>query len=84
MFLLGLLIGTFAFAGLYGPTIETLMGAAEVMAGDTVPDAYGIPAWAMVLAMAAALVFVFVWGGRFERASRGPVTAQEAVQGAAP
>ena len=84
VFLLGLLLGTFAFAGLYGPTLEGLMGAAEVMAGDTLTDAYGIPAWLLVLAMAAALVAVFVWGGRFERASRGPVTAQQAVDGVAP
>ena len=84
IFLLGLLLGTFAFAGLYGPAIEAVMNAAEVMAGDTLPDAYGIPAWAMVLGMAVALVGVFVWGGRFERASRGPVTAEQAVEGAAP
>ena len=84
VFLLGLLIGTFAFAGFYGPAIEGLMNAAEVMSGDTLPDAYGIPAWLLVLVMAAALVLVFVWGGRFERASRGPVTAREAVDGAAP
>lgn len=84
VFLLGLLIGTFAFAGLYGPTLESLMGAAEVMSGDTLTDAYGVPAWAVVLVMAVALVGVFVWGGRFERASRGPVTAAEAVDGAAP
>lgn len=84
VFLLGLLLGTFAFAGLYGPAIEAVMNAAEVMAGDTLPDAYGIPAWAVVLAMATALVGVFFWGGRFERASRGPVTAQQAVEGATP
>lgn len=82
VFLLGLLIGTFAFAGLYGPAIEVLMNAGEVMAGDTVADAWDIPAWWVVLAMAAALVAVYVWGGRFERASRGPVTAAEAVEGA--
>jgi hypothetical protein len=83
VFLLGLLLGTFAFAGLYGPAIEALMNAAEVMAGDSLPEAYGVPAWAVVLGMAAALVGVFVWGGRFERASRGPVTATEAVEGSA-
>ena len=84
VFLLGLLLGTFAFAGLYGPAMEAVMNAAEVMAGDTLPDAYGLPAWGVVLGMAAALVGVFVWGGRFERASRGPVTARQAVDGAAP
>ena len=84
VFLLGLLLGTFAFAGMYGPVIEGLMSAAEVMAGDTLPDAYGIPAWWVVLIMAVALMGVFYWGAHFERESRGPVTAQEAVDGAAP
>jgi hypothetical protein len=82
VFLIGLLLGTFAFAGLYGPAVEAVMAAGEVMAGDSLPDAYGVPGWLVVLAMAMALVAVFVWGGRFERASRGPVTADEAVQGA--
>ena len=82
VFLIGLLLGTFVFAGLYGPAIEAVMSAAEVMAGDTLPDAYGIPAWTVVLGMAAALIGVFVLGGRFERASRGPVTAAQAVEGA--
>lgn len=81
VFLLGLMLGTFAFAGLYGPAIETLMGAFEVMEGDTLTDAYGVSAWWLVLGMAVALLGVFVWGGRFERASRGPVTAAQAVQG---
>jgi hypothetical protein len=84
VFLLGLLVGTFAFAGLYGPAIEAVMTAAEVMAGDTLPDAWGVPAWTVVLAMVVALVGVFFWGGRFERASRGPVTAAQAVEGARP
>src|SRR5574343_1256692 len=68
VFLLGLLLGTFAFAGLYGPAIEGVMNAAEVMAGDTVTDAWGVPAWLVIAGMAAALVGVFVWGGRMERA----------------
>ena len=84
VFLMGLLLGTWVFAGLYGPAIEAVMSAAEVMSGDTLPDAWGIAPWSVVLAMAVALVGVFVWGGRFERASRGPVTAQEAVEGAVP
>lgn len=80
-FLLGLLLGTFVFAGVYGPTIEAVMNAAEVMAGDTVSDAWGVPPWLVIAGMAAALVGVFVWGGRMERASRGPVSAEEAVSG---
>jgi len=83
VFLLGLLVGTFAFAALYGPTLESWMGAWELMAGDTLTDAWGIPGWLAVLGMAVALGGVFYWGARFERASRGPVTADQAVRGTA-
>ena len=82
VFLLGLLIGTFAFAGLYGPAIEALMAAGEVAAGDTFSEAWGIPPPAVLVLMGLALAAVFYWGSRFERQSRGPVTAAEAVEGA--
>src|SRR5574343_425720 len=79
-FLLGLLLGTWVFAGVYGPAIEGVMNAAEVLAGDTVTDAWGVPAWLVIAGMAVALVGVFVWGGRMERASRGLVSAEDAVK----
>ncbi len=82
VFLIGLLLGTWVFAGLYGPTIQALMEAAEVMSGDTLPDALGIAPWTVVLAMAAALLGVYVLGQRFERQHGGPVSAQQAVEGA--
>jgi len=84
VFLLGLLAGTWVFAGLYGPTIQAVMDAAEVMSGDTFSEAFGVPTWLVLLAMAAALVAVFVMGERFERQSRGPVSAEQAVAGAQP
>ena len=82
VFLMGLLLGTWAFAGLYGPTIQAIMDAAEVMSGDTVPDALGVSAWLVVATMVAALIGVFWLGQRFERNSRGPVTAEQALAGA--
>lgn len=82
VFLIGLLAGTFVFAGLYGPTLEALMAAFEVETGDTFTDAWGIPEWVMLSAMGVALVAVFAAGSAFERRSRGPVTAREAVAGA--
>ena len=82
VFLAGLLIGTFAFAGLYGPTIEALMQMAELQSGDTFTDAFGWSSLMMIALMALALWGVFVLGSRMERNSRGPVTAEEAVTGA--
>lgn len=81
VFLVGLLLGTVVFAGLYGPAIEAVMGAWEIEGGDTFADAWGIPDGLVLAIMAAALVGVFVIGGRFERRSRGPVSADQAVAG---
>lgn len=82
LFIVGLLLGTFAFAGLYGPAIEAVMAMAEIETGDTFTDAWGIPEWVLIGGLGAALVGVFMAGSWFERRSRGPVTAQEAVEGA--
>ena len=82
VFLVGLLLGTFVFAGLYGPAIQALMAAGEVQTGDTFTDAWGIPQIAVLLILLVALIAVFIVGGRMERRARGPVTAAQAVAGA--
>ncbi len=82
VFLVGLLLGTFVFAGLYGPVIEALMAAGEVQSGDTFADAFGIPDLVIIGIMVLALVGVFYAGSWFERRARGPVTAEQAVAGA--
>lgn len=79
VFIVGLVLGTFAFASWYGPTIEAIMAMGEVETGDTFTDAWGIPEIAMIGLMAVALVGVFYAGSWFERRGRGPVTAEEAV-----
>jgi hypothetical protein len=82
VFLVGLVIGTFGFAGLYGPVIEKLQGTWELESGDTFSSAFGIPEPVLLGILLVALVAVFFFGGRMERASRGPVSADEAVAGA--
>jgi hypothetical protein len=81
VFLVGLLLGTVAFAGFYGPAIEAIMGMWEIEAGDTMTDAFGIPEVAMLGILAAALIAVFFAGSWFERRSAGPVTSAQAVAG---
>lgn len=82
VFIVGLLLGTWVFAGLYGPAIESVMAMWEVETGDTFMDAYDIPQVAMLGILFAALIGVFYVGAWFERRSRGPVSAEEAVAGA--
>ncbi|MFN3612371.1 DUF6691 family protein [Tepidimonas sp.] len=83
VFFLGLIVGTFAFVGLYGPAIEAIMAMAEVESGDTLHDAWGISPWWIIGAMAAALVGVYYLGRWFEQRHGGPIDAQEAVLGEA-
>lgn len=82
VFIVGLVLGTFVFAGLYGPAIEAIMAMGEVQTGDTFSDAWGIPDILIIAIMLVALVAVFYFGSWFERRAGGPVTAQEAVAGA--
>lgn len=82
VFIAGLVLGTFVFAGLYGPAIESVMAMWEVETGDTLMDAYGIPQLALIGILFAALIGVFYAGSWFERRGRGPVSADESVAGA--
>lgn len=82
VFIVGLVLGTFVFAGLYGPAIETMMAMGEVETGDTFTDAYDIPQIAILALLFIALIGVFYAGSWFERRSRGPVSAEQAVAGA--
>jgi hypothetical protein len=81
VFIVGLLIGTLAFAGFYGTAIRSLMSIGEVIDGDTIVDAYGISEPLVLIVMGVALVCVYFLGSWFERRSTGPVCAQEAVTG---
>ena len=81
VFMVGLLLGTFGFAGLYGPAIEAVMAAGAVHAGDTLTDAFGVPEIVVLGVLAAALVAVFRIASRFERRGPGPVSADQAVAG---
>jgi hypothetical protein len=82
VFLVGLLLGTVAFAGVYGSAVEAIMGMWELDGGDTFTDAFGISELAMLGILGACLVGVFYAGAWFERRSQGPVTAEQAVAGA--
>lgn len=82
VFVLGLFIGTTAFAGFYGDAIRSMMAIGEMIEGDTFADVYGIADPVMLGIMAAGLVGIFYLGSWFERRGPGPVTAEQAVAGA--
>ena len=82
VFVLGLFIGTTAFAGFYGDAIRTMMAIGAIIEGDILADVYGIADPIMLGIMAVSLVAVFYAGSWFERRGPGPVTAEQAVAGA--
>jgi hypothetical protein len=82
VFVVGVLLGTAVFAGVYGPAIRSMMAMGAIIEGDTFTDAYGIAEPVVLAVLAASLVAVFYVGSWFERRGSGPVTAQQAVAGA--
>ena len=82
VFIVGLLAGTAAFSVFYGPAIRSMMAIGTVIEGDTMTDAYGISEPVLLVVLVVFLVAVFYVGSWFERRGPGPVTAQQAVEGA--
>ncbi|MBU0587525.1 MAG: YeeE/YedE family protein [Gammaproteobacteria bacterium] len=69
VFLVGILIGTFAFASMF-PLFDPLTTAGELTTGDRLPEFLGVPEWMVLTVLVAAAVGVFVLGGWFERRAR--------------
>lgn len=82
VFIVGLLLGTVAFANWYGPAIRSMTAIGEIIDGDTFTDAYGVSELLVIAVLGLALVAIFYIGSWFERRSGGPVTARQAVAGA--
>lgn len=69
VFFLGLLLGTFAFAGAFS-WLEPLTTAGELHAGARLPEVIGIPEWLVLLILMVAAAGVFKVGARFEQLAR--------------
>lgn len=69
VFFVGLLLGTFAFAGLFS-WLEPLTTAGELSQGARLPELLGLPEWLVLVALVAAAIGVFYVGGWFERRAR--------------
>ena len=75
IFLLGLLLGTVLFAGIY-PSIEFLTTLGEYVKADSLPDAFNISSLSIDVGMVIAAVGVFILGSWMEKKSKGPVSSQ--------
>jgi hypothetical protein len=75
IFLIGLLLGTVLFAGIY-PSIELLTTLGEFAQGDSLPDALNISALSVDAGMVIAAIGLFILGSWMEKKSKGPVSSQ--------
>lgn len=66
VFFVGLLIGTFVFAGMFS-WLEPLTTAGELTKGDRLPDVLGMPEWLVLAVLIAAAAGVFALGDWFEK-----------------
>lgn len=76
IFLIGLLLGTVAFAWIY-PSVEVLTTLGEFANADALPDALHVSTLSINVVMVVAAVGVFLLGSWMEKKSRGPVSSQE-------
>lgn len=83
VFMIGLIAGTFLFAGLF-PSLEGLMGAAAGPESQTLGQLLGVSNWVILIGLTAAAVGGFSLGKRMEARSKGPVTVEELFGDATP
>jgi uncharacterized protein len=75
IFLVGLMLGTVLFAGIY-PNIEFLTTLGEYAKADALPEAFNISDLSIDIGMVIAAVGVFVLGSWMESKSKGLVRSQ--------
>jgi len=74
IFLVGLLLGTVIFAGIY-PSIEALTTLGEFAKADALPEALHVSSFSVNVVMVFAAVGVFLLGSWMEKKSSGPVSS---------
>ena len=74
IFLIGLLLGTVIFAGIY-PSIEALTTLGEFAKADAIPEALHVSSFSVNVVMVFAAVGVFLLGSCMEKKSSGPVSS---------
>lgn len=75
-FILGMMAGTVAFAGLFEP-LEPFYQAAKGPAGQTLPDLFGLADWQVLLILVVIAAAGWRVGSTFERRLGGPMTAED-------
>lgn len=81
IFMFGMVIGVWVFAGLYdSPVIQSIVNS-EPAAARTVPELLGVSPWLVVIAMVLMLVGGFLVGRALEKRSDGVYSAEDITEG---
>ena len=84
VFMLGMVIGIWAFAGVYDSSlIQSVLTSAQAPA-RTVPELLGVSPWLVVVAMILLAVGGFFAGRALERRSHGVYSAEDITEGRDP
>ena len=75
-FIVGMVLGTGLFAGVFDP-IKVFYLAGEGPQAQTLGALFGIPTWAVLAILIVIAIIGFALGTRFERAYGGPLTAEQ-------
>ena len=75
-FMIGMVVGTGAFASVFD-SIKGFYLAAEGPAAQTLDKLLGIPTWAVLVILIVIAIAGFAFGTRVERALGGPLSAEE-------
>ena len=75
-FIVGMVLGTGLFAGVFDP-IKLFYLAGEGPQAQTLDALFGIPTWAVLAILIVIAIIGFALGTRLERAYGGPLTAEQ-------
>jgi len=75
-FIVGMVLGTGLFAGVFDP-IKAFYLAGEGPQAQTLGALFGIPTWAVLAILVVIAIIGFALGTRLERAYGGPLTAEQ-------
>jgi hypothetical protein len=79
-FMIGMVLGTGVFAGVFDP-IKGFYLAGEGPQAQTLGALFGIPTWTVLVILVVIALLGFALGSRIERRLGGPLTAEELNEG---
>ncbi|MGM0516732.1 MAG: DUF6691 family protein [Pseudomonadota bacterium] len=81
IFMLGMVVGVWAFAGVYDSSVIQAIVTSDPVEARTVSELFGVSPWLVVVAMVLMLLGGFLVGRTLEKRSHGVYSAEDITQG---